>query len=47
MAQDVLKVTAKQAAGNGYYNERLKYVIDPDGIVYLMWSNFAASFTVK
>ncbi len=46
-AQDVLQVKATGAAGDGYYNERLKYVIDPNGIVYLFWGNIVTSFTVK
>lgn len=46
MSQDVLKVMVKQSKGD-YYNERLKYVIDPDGMVYLMWGNFVVPFMVK
>src|SRR5205085_12150386 len=41
MAQDALKVKVQQSPSNPnskYYNERLKYVIDPDGgNVFLMW----------
>ncbi|MDQ2751690.1 MAG: DUF2911 domain-containing protein [Bacteroidota bacterium] len=46
-AQDVLQVKVTQATGGNYYNERLKYVIDSQGIVYLFWGNIVTSFTVK
>ena len=45
MAQDALQVTAMQMKGS--YNERLKYHIDPLGIVRLYWGNIAVGFTVK
>lgn len=46
MSKDALKVMVKQADGRSY-NERLKYVIDPGGMVYLMWGNFIVPFSVK
>ncbi len=45
MSQDVLQVTAMQMKGS--YNERLKYHIDPLGIVRLYWGNIVTGFTVK
>ncbi|MEJ7680991.1 MAG: DUF2911 domain-containing protein [Segetibacter sp.] len=45
MAQDALQVTVKQMKGS--YNERLKYHIDPLGIVHLYWGNIVVGFTVK
>ena len=45
MAQDALQVTAMQMKGS--YNERLKYHIDPLGIVRLYWGNLVTGFTVK
>ena len=46
-AQDALQVKVMQASGGNFYNERLKYVIDPQGIVYLFWGNIIVDFTVK
>lgn len=46
MSQDALKVMVKQMTGT-FYNERLKYVIDPDGTVYLMWGTVAIACKVK
>lgn len=45
-AQDALQVTVAQMKGTSY-NERLKYHIDPAGIVHLYWGNMATGFTVK
>ena len=47
MAQDALQVKVMQAKDGYFYNERLKYVIDPQGIVYLFWGNTVVDFTVK
>ncbi len=46
MSQDALKVMVKQMPGS-LYNERLKYVIDPNGTIYMMWGNIAVAFSVK
>jgi len=46
MAQDALKVKVQQS-GTGYYNERLKYVIAPDGHVYMMWGPIVLMFNVS
>ena len=46
MAQDALQVTTMQSKGTSY-NERLKYVINSDGKVQLLWGNIDAAFTVK
>ncbi len=46
MAQDALQVKVMQEKGS-FYNERLKYVVDPAGIVYIMWGNVALNFSVK
>ena len=47
MAQDALQVKVMQAKGGSFYNERLKYVIDPQGIVYLFWGDMVVDFMVK
>lgn len=46
MAQDVIKVKVEQMNANTY-NERLKYLISPDGKVHLFWGTMAVSFTVS
>ncbi|WP_170971064.1 DUF2911 domain-containing protein [Ilyomonas limi] len=47
MAQDALKVKVQQMDAPGYYNERLKYVIGPDGNVYMMWGPAVVMFKVS
>lgn len=46
MAQDVIKVKVQQIKMNTY-DERLKYVIAPEGKVYLLWGTMAVAFTVS
>ncbi len=47
MAQDALQVNVTEPKGK-FYNERLKYIIDPDGgVVYLFWGTFLVAFSVK
>lgn len=46
MAQDALQVTTAQMKGTSY-NERLKYHIDPAGMVHLYWGNITTGFTVR
>ena len=48
-AQDALQVNVTGSnSGGTYYNERLKYVINPEaGTVFLFWGNLVASFTIK
>ena len=51
MAQDALKVKVQQGGSTSnatYYNERLKYMIDPDGgNVFMMWGPAVVRFTVS
>ena len=47
MAQDALQVKVMQMKGDNMYNERLKYLINPQGMVHLFWGNMAVVFTVK
>ncbi len=51
MAQDALKVKVQQSpsnSGSTYYNERLKYVIDPEGgNVFMMWGPVVLMFKVS
>ncbi len=47
MVQDVLQVKVMQETEGNFYNERLKYVIDPQGIVYLFWGKMLVHFMVK
>lgn len=44
--EDALQVTTTQMKET-VYNERLKYHIDPKGMVHLYWGNLAAGFTVR
>lgn len=46
MAKDALKVKVQQLDTN-YFNERLKYVVAPEGTVYLMWGGMVVSFKVS
>jgi hypothetical protein len=46
MAQDALKVKVQQLDSK-YYNERLKYVIAPEGNVYMMWGPAIVMFKVN
>ncbi len=46
MAQDALQVTAMQSKGKTF-NERLKYVINNDGRVQLLWGDMDVAFLVK
>ena len=47
MAQDALQVKVTQPTGGNFYHERLIYVIDPNGIVYLFWGNQIVYFKVQ
>lgn len=46
MAQDVIKIKVQQIKMNTY-DERLKYVIAPEGKVYLLWGTMAVAFAVS
>ena len=46
MGQDALKIKVAQMNANTY-NERLKYLISPDGKVHLFWGTMAVAFTVS
>ncbi len=46
MASDALKVKVK-ALDAKYYNERLKYVVGPEGNVYIMWGTNVVMFKVS
>lgn len=46
MAEDALQVTTTQMKETSY-NERLKYHIDPKGMVHLYWGNIVAGFSVR
>ena len=47
MSKDALQVMVSQTEADSFFNERLKYVIDPNGIVYLFWGHMVVPFTVK
>lgn len=47
MSKDALQVNVSSPMADDFYHERLKYVIDPNGIVYLFWGHMVVSFTVK
>ncbi len=46
MAQDVIKIKVTQMNANTY-NERLKYLVSPEGKVHLFWGTMAVAFTVS
>ncbi len=46
MSQDALQVKVMQSKGSTY-NERLKYVVNSDGRVQLLWGGIDVSFMVK
>lgn len=46
MSNDALQVKVTESSDKTY-NERLKYAIDPNGKVMLMWGSHAVGFTVK
>lgn len=46
MAGDALKVKVNQLDAK-YFNERLKYVVGPDGSVYMMWGPAVVMFKVS